>query len=145
MKQGSLNRVLRAASALYHFDVRDAVAFPRHTGGRNIVYRLDAARVLRVSKLRDRTPEDYLAETEYIHYLAANGAPVTDVLPSVNGRNVEMIAEGEDRFAVSVFQTAQGDQIAAHGYQYREGAPLEEYWFNTGKALGCVSKFGTVA
>jgi len=61
---------------------------------------------------------------------------VADVLPSLSGKLVErIICEGVE-IAVSMFQRAKGDQIADHGYQYREGAPVEEYWFNTGKVLG---------
>ncbi len=37
---------------------------------------------------------------------------------------------------VSVFTVANGDQIAEHGYQYRENVPLSEYFYNTGKTLG---------
>ena len=127
---------LRQAAALWNFDAARAETVPGHKGGRNLVFRLGADRVLRLSALTDRTEEDYLAETEYVHYLAGNGASVADAYPSVNGRFAEILADGESRCAAAVFQTAQGDQIADHGYRYREGAPLEEYWFNTGKTLG---------
>ena len=132
MTEEILNRALYAASALYGFDVCDARKVPGHRGGRNAVFRLGDERVLRVSGLTDRALHDYLAETEYVRFLAENGAPVADVCASVNGRFVETAAS----CAVSVFQTAKGDQIADHGYRYREGAPIEEYWFNTGRVLG---------
>ena len=130
------NRILDAASVLYRFDARIAAEIPGHRGGRNRVYRLGGERVLRVSASADRTFSDYLAETEYVRYLAQNGAPVADVYPSVNGKYAEPFPEAGKNCVLSVFQTAKGDQIADHGYRYREGAPIEEYWFNTGKALG---------
>lgn len=37
----------------------------------------------------DRTFEDYLAETEFVYYLALNEAPVADVQRSANGNFVE--------------------------------------------------------
>lgn len=37
---------------------------------------------------------------------------------------------------LSLFERAEGDQLAAHGYRYIEGRPLTELWFNTGALLG---------
>ena len=52
--------------------------------------------VLRISDLGDRTGEDYLAETEFVRYLAENGAPAADVIPSVHGRLAERVeADGK--------------------------------------------------
>ena len=106
-----------------------------HQGGRNEIYILEKEDrfVLRLSRLHDRTEESYLAETEFVHYLAQNGASVADVIPSVNRRLVERINEND--FA-SLFEYAHGMLISDNGYRYREGAPLSEYFFNTGKALG---------
>ena len=56
-----------------------------HEGGRNqivIVSRNGEKQyVLRVSAFGDRCEEEYLAETEFVHFLAANGVPVADVRP----------------------------------------------------------------
>ena len=109
---------------------------PEHEGGRNSIFVIENAegkkRVLRISMLDDRTEEDYFAETEFIHFLAANGASVTDVIPSVNGKFVEHIG---GKFA-SLFEYAPGMLISDNGYRYRDGVPLEEYFFNTGKTIG---------
>jgi len=109
---------------------------PEHEGGRNTILVLQNTegkkRVLRISALKDRAEEDYLAETDFIHYLAENGAPVADVIPSGDGNLVE---HAGDMFA-SLFEYAPGMLISDNGYRYRDGAPLEEYFFNTGKALG---------
>ena len=47
--------------------------------------------VLRISALDDRTMEEYEAETEFVHYLAKNGASVADVIPSRSGKLVEFM------------------------------------------------------
>ena len=110
--------------------------WPEHEGGRNTIFVIEnnkgEKRVLRISTLEDRTEEDYRAETEFIHYLAENGASVADGIPSVNGNFVEQI---DDSFVIS-FEYAPGMLISDNGYRYRDGAPLEEYFFNTGKTLG---------
>ncbi len=116
---------------LYNIDLSEITAYPTHEGGRNAVYRV-GDKVIRISKNIDRTYADQLAETEYVHYLALGGANTVDVIASVNGRLVEQV----DGAYVSIFTVAKGDQIAEHGYSYREGAPLSEYFYNTGKVLG---------
>lgn len=115
-----------------------------HEGGRNrivIVSRNgDKQYVLRISTLGDRSEGDYLAETEFVRFLAENGAPVADVIPSVQGRLVERVeADGKAAF-VSLFAYAKGMLMADNGYRYREGAPLSEYFYNTGKALGAIHR-----
>lgn len=115
-----------------------------HEGGRNriaIVSRNGEKRyVLRISALGDRTESDYLAETEFVRFLAENGAPVADVIPSVHGRLVERADADGKAVYVSLFAYAKGMLMAENGYRYREGAPLSEYFFNTGKALGAIHR-----
>jgi Ser/Thr protein kinase RdoA (MazF antagonist) len=110
-----------------------------HEGGRNLVFRCEGeagTRYLRLSCMNDRDLEDYLSETEFVHYLAQQGAPVADALPSVNGRLVEVFETSQGTVYASLFEEAVGDQLAARGYRYREGVPLSEYFFNCGKCLG---------
>ncbi|MBP5489892.1 MAG: phosphotransferase [Lachnospiraceae bacterium] len=100
--------------------------------------------VLRISATGDRREENYLAETEFVHYLAVGGALVADVIPSKNGRLVEHIASENDTdkavvFA-SLFEFAKGMLLCDNGYRYREGAPLTEYFYNTGKTLGAIHR-----
>ncbi len=128
------------------FDIEDYTFTPvaGHEGGRNRIIIVskneDKQYILRISDLGDRSEKDYLAETEYIHYLAENGAPVADVIPSVNGRLVEsMEAEGKTIY-VSLFAYAKGMLLVDNGYRYREGASLDEYFYNTGKALGAIHR-----
>ena len=131
--------ILQQAIALFALqqDRIDQVA--GHEGGRNLVFRCEGAagsRYLRLSCTNDRELADYLSETEFVHFLAQNGAPVADVIPSVNGNLVEQIGTQQGTVFVSLFEEAAGEQLAARGYQYREGAPLTEYFFNCGKCLG---------
>ena len=110
-----------------------------HKGGRNLVFRCEGAagtRYLRLSCMNDRSVEDYLSETEFVHYLAQHGAPVADALPSINGCLVEVIGTPQGTVYASLFEEAVGEQLASRGYRYREGVPLSEYFFNCGKCLG---------
>ncbi len=119
-----------------------------HEGGRNqiiIVSRNGENKyVLRVSDLDDRSENDYLAETEFVRFLAENGAPVADVIPSVHGKLVERMEVDGKAVYVSLFAYAKGMLLADNGYRYREGAPLSEYFYNTGKALGAIHRLSKV-
>lgn len=111
-----------------------------HEGGRNLIYvcqrQGEAEYVLRISALEDREERDYLAETDFVHYLAQGGAAVADVLTSISGRLVEKVLwNGKEAF-VSLFRYAKGMLISDNGYRYRDGAPMSEYFYNTGKTLG---------
>ena len=132
------------AIALYRLEDYDLRPVPGHEGGRNQVYICskngEKRYVLRISALGDRTEEDYLAETEFVRYLAENGAPVADVIPSVHGKLAERIEQDGKTAFVSVFEYAKGMLLSDNGYRYREGAPLEEYFYNTGKALGAIHR-----
>ncbi len=136
--------MIQKAMTLYALEGYEYTPVSAHPGGRNQVYfcRKNGADkyVLRISSLEDRTEEDYLAETEFIRYLAANGAPVADVIPSVQGRLVESIETNGKKIYLSLFEYAKGMLISDNGYRYRNGAPLEEYFYNTGKALGAIHR-----
>ena len=147
--------------SLWDFDCHEVEG---HEGGRNRIFICSKGGekrfVLRISATGDRSENDYLAETEFVHYLAENGAPVADVIPSVNGKLVEVIdgdcadsgATGVGGVApvfFSLFEYAKGMLLAENAYRYREGAPLSEYFFNTGKTLGKIhalsKNYGPVA
>ncbi|MBR6535902.1 MAG: phosphotransferase [Lachnospiraceae bacterium] len=136
---------LEYAKAVFALEEYKCTQVAGHEGGRNLVYVCskdgENKYVLRISSLGDREEKDYLAETEFVRYLAANGAPVADAIPSVYGRLVECAeAEGETSY-ISLFVYAKGMLICDNGYRYREGAPLEEYFYNTGKVLGMIHRF----
>lgn len=153
-----MKRILEHAKQLYSLDECNFTPVSDHEGGRNqiVIVRRNGQKkfVLRISATGDRTKNDYLAETDFVHYLAENGAPVADVIPSASGKLVEIIdgadsseasdctdsiAAGDDGAApvfISLFEYAKGMLLADNAYRYREGAPLSEYFFNTGKTLG---------
>ncbi|MBP5332138.1 MAG: phosphotransferase [Lachnospiraceae bacterium] len=153
-----MNRILEQVKFLFSMEDCTFTPISGHEGGRNqiiIVSRNGEKQyVLRISALGDRSEKDYLAETEFIRFLTENGAPVADVIPSVYGRLVECVevddngkpveyveadANGKAVY-VSLFAYAKGMLIADNGYGYREGAPLSEYFYNTGKALGAIHR-----
>ena len=140
--------MIEQAVKLFSLQDYDCHEIEGHEGGRNRIFicSKDGEKrfVLRVSANGDRTEKDYIAETEFVHYLAQNGALVADVIPSVNGKLVEVVEasggaacdSGASPVFISLFEYAKGMLLCDNGYRYREGAPLEEYFFNTGKTLG---------
>ena len=143
-----MKRILEQAKHLFALDGCTFTPVSGHEGGRNrivIVSRNGEKQyVLRISALGDRSEEDYLAETEFVRFLAENGAPVADVIPSVQGRLVEYMEADGKAVYVSLFAYAKGMLMVENGYRYREGAPLSEYFYNTGKALGAIHRLSKV-
>lgn len=139
-----MNRILEKAKHLYALEDYNFTPVSGHEGGRNqimIISRTGEKQfVLRVSALGDRSENNYLAETEFVRFLVQNGAPVADVIPSVQGRLVERMEADGKAVYVSLFACAKGMLIADNGYRYREGTPLSEYFYNTGKALGAIHR-----
>ena len=140
--------ILEEAKRLFALENHSFTPVSGHAGGRNRVVTVsrngEKRYVLRISALGDRSGNDYLAETEFVRFLAENGAPVADVLPSVHGRLVERITVDGKAVYVSLFAWAKGMLLAGNGYRYREGAPLCEYFYNTGKALGTIHRLAKV-
>ena len=136
--------VLEQVKHLYPLADCTFTTMPGHEGGRNqivIVSRNGEKQyVLRISALRDRNEEQYLAETEFVRFLAKCGAPVADVIPSVQDRLVKRLEADGKAVYVSLFAFAKGMLIADNGYRYRKEAPLGEYFWNTGKALGAIHR-----
>ncbi|MBR5344335.1 MAG: phosphotransferase [Clostridia bacterium] len=137
-------KIPEQATALYALDNCEFFPVPGHDGGRNKAWIIrqngEKKYVLRVSDLDDRAEEDYLAETEFIHYLAANSGPVADVIPSIHNRLVEHVDWNGKKVFVILFSYAKGIFLYDNGYRYREGASLEEYFFNTGRTLGAIHR-----
>ena len=136
--------ILEVARELFLLEDYDCIQVAGHEGGRNLVYvcsqKGERKYVLRISILGDRKETDYLAETEFVRYLAEKGAPVADVIPSGHGKLVECVEAGEEMCYISLFAYAKGMLICDNGYRYRDGAPLEEYFYNTGKVLGAIHR-----
>lgn len=135
--------ILDTALQLYFQSPCVSNMIPGHEGGRNLVFVVekgDDKYVLRLSSLEDRREEDFLAELEFIHYLAQHGAPVADVIPSMNGNLLETVKTPQKTVFVSLFEYAKGKLLWENQYRYREGVPIEEYFFNTGKTLGAIHR-----
>jgi len=139
-----LNSIYERAKVIYNLDSYEFSQVAGRDGGRNYVFVCskdgENKYVLRISGLGDRTEEEYLAETEFVRYLASNRAPVADVIPSVNDKLVECMEVDGVKNYISLFAYAKGMLICDNGYRYREGAPLEEYFYNTGKVLGAIHR-----
>lgn len=134
------SHLLPAIRERYGLDNTQISVIEAHEGGRNLFYLCEnedaGDKVIRIAFLPDRNAQDFLSELEFIRYLATHGAGVADVIDSRQGRLLEEISHDGQRFFVSVFEKAKGDQLADRGYRYREGAPLTEYFYHCGKTLG---------
>ena len=143
-----MNNILEYSKKLYGLEGFELKAVSGHDGGRNNVFVCskngESKYVLRVSSLEDRSEEEYLAELEFVRFLAENGAPVANVRLSVNSRLLESLAEGDNKIYLSLFDYAKGMLISDNGYRYREGAPLSEYFVNTGKSLGKIHRLSKI-
>ncbi|WP_413408822.1 phosphotransferase enzyme family protein [Paenibacillus amylolyticus] len=136
----SNTHLLTLVSELFHLEGYNIQLIPPHEGGRNVVYICEQegreSLILRVSFLPDRKREDYIAELEYVRYLFEHGASVSNVVSSKKGHLLEEITYDEHTFFVCMFVKAKGKLLVENHYQYREGVPLSEYYYNSGKVLG---------
>lgn len=132
--------LLPLVSQLYQLEGYEIRPVKSHEGGRNFVYTCEkegaSSKVIRISFLKDRSREDFLAELEYIRYLFDHGASVSNVVNSKKGNLLEEITHDNHTFFVCMFEKARGKMLAENNYQYREGVPITEYYYNCGKILG---------
>lgn len=132
--------LLPVVSERYGLDGYECQQIPPHEGGRNVVYTCEkegaGAKILRISFLTDRSREDVLGEMEYVRYLFEHGGSVSNVISSRQGNLVEEITHNNHTFFICLFEKAKGKLLIENQYQYREGAPLSEYFYNCGKVLG---------
>jgi len=146
VKQISETHLLPQIVELYGLSGYAIKPIDGHEGGRNLIYVCEqsggsmksekSGKIIRIAFLNDRSREDFLAETEYIRYLHEHGGSVSNVVDSLNGNMVEEIIHDNHTYFVCVFEKAKGKQLAENGYQYREGVPISEYYYNCGKTIG---------
>ena len=139
-KQISGTHLLPTITELYGLNGYEIKPIDGHEGGRNLVFVCEKEgaipKIVRISFLDDRNRNDFLAETEYIRYLHQHGGSVSNVVNSCNGNMIEEIVHDNHTYFACVFEKAKGKQLAENGYQYREGVPISEYYYNCGKTLG---------
>lgn len=132
--------LLPLISELFGLEGYEIQLIPAHEGGRNLVYTCEReaadAKILRIAFLPDRNREDLLGEIEYIKYLFEHGGSVSDVVSSSKGNWLVEITHDNHTFFVCLFEKAKGKMLVENNYQYREGAPITEYYYNCGKVLG---------
>ena len=143
-----MSKIIEQAKKTYSLEDCTFTTVSGHEGGRNqiVIVSRDGEKqyVLRISAFGDRSENDYLAETEFVRFLAENGAPVANVIPSDQNRLVECVEADGKLVYVSLFAYAKGMLLADNSYRYREGAPLSEYFYNTGKALGAIHRLSKI-
>ena len=135
----TIQPLLPQIAGLYAVAPGDLQLYPDYDGCQNLVffYEREAAHyVLRVSFREDRTPDQVLAEIDFVRYLHENGVRVSPPVASREGRYVEVISTNALPFAVVSFEKAHGHRLPDRHYQYRKGASIDEYWRNWGGLLG---------
>lgn len=124
---------------LYNLDRTCFSLLDGHEGCQNIIFMYSKNTVelaVRISFRKDRSFNDVLAETHFVNFLFENGVRVSNPVKSVNGNFAENISvQGMDFYTV-VFTKAKGESLPANGYRYRDGAPIDEYFYNYGKMIG---------
>ncbi|MFJ7666613.1 phosphotransferase enzyme family protein [Lysinibacillus sp. NPDC097195] len=132
--------LLPLISEIYGLEGYEIKPVNAHTGGRNVVYTCEKEgtnpKILRIAFLKDRSREDFLGEVEYIRYLFEHGGSVSDVVNSLKGNLLEEVTHNNHTFFVCLFEKAKGKMLVENHYQYREGVPMTEYYYNCGKVLG---------
>jgi len=126
---------------------REALALvPGYEGCVNLVYTYERAGkplILRISFRPDRSAEMIASELHFVEYLAEHGVRVSRPVRSEDGRLLEVIeADGVPLHVVS-FARGKGMRVPDNGYQYREDAPIEEYFRNWGSVLGQMHALAT--
>ena len=132
--------LLRRITELYGLTDYCLTRIAPHEGGRNLVYLCEKegldAKIIRIAFLNDRSPQDFLAELEYVRYLSEHGANVSNVISSQTGNLMEEMVHDNHTFSVCLFERARGKMLVENDYRYRDGAPIHEYFYNCGKTLG---------
>ena len=131
--------LLPQIAKLYAIEPDDLQLYPDYDGCQNLTYfykRNDIHHVLRVSFRNDRSPDQILAELDFIRYLHENGVRVSPPVESLEGRYMEIISSDFYQFAVVSFERAPGHRLPDKGYKYRDGASIDEYYVNWGRLLG---------
>ncbi len=131
--------LLPLVTKLYGLEGYEIKLVNAHIGGRNVVYTCDKEgdnKIIRIAFLNDRSREDFLGEVEYIRYLFEHGGSVSDVVNFQRGNLMEEITHNNHTFFVCLFEKAKGKMLAENNYRYREGVPITEYYYNSGKVLG---------
>lgn len=139
-----LEKIIDYCERIYELRDYNFRLVDEHEGGRNIVFicskNMVDEYVLRISQLSDREEDDYLAELEFIHYLAQKGANVSNVILSKNEKMVECVEFSGKKTYICLFEYAKGMLISENGYKYCDGHPITEYFYNTGKVLGKIHR-----
>jgi Ser/Thr protein kinase RdoA (MazF antagonist) len=133
------NQVLDTAARLFNTSPGALSKFDDYEGCANLVYHYEyegQPRILRLSYRPDRSVELIQAELHFVEHLAAGGVRVSRPLPSIHGNMLEVIPTSQVDFIVVSFVKGRGMRVPDNNYQYRPGAPIQEYFQNWGQVLG---------
>lgn len=121
----------------------DLGKFEDYEGCSNLVYHYEKEgqpRILRISYNPERPLKLIQSELHFVQYLAEGGVRVSIPLMSENGNFIEVLREEGIDFTAVSFLKGRGMRVPDNGYRYREGVPIQEYFYNWGKVLGQMHK-----
>ncbi|WP_456280015.1 phosphotransferase enzyme family protein [Bacillus sp. K7] len=105
-------KVLAEASIIYGF-TRDQVQFL--ADAENYVYEFakdNESYILKITHTIRRSPDYIMGEMEWLHHLAEGGLSVAKPIPSLNGKDVEEVPDGNGgAFLLRVYEKAPGHKV----------------------------------
>ncbi|MFX0108306.1 MAG: phosphotransferase enzyme family protein [Candidatus Hodarchaeota archaeon] len=134
MTENWLQTALEKVSVLYEFTVDRLVKLGG--GFENKMFGFDVPDnrfVVRVTPPSHKTLNEVEAEMDWLLYLAENGAPVTRVVPSLNGNLVETVATDAGPIVVVCFEWAPGHLLTKEDFS----PEIFETW---GEAVGVLHR-----
>jgi len=111
------------AQALGLWNVQ-APALTAHVAGPNVVVEVpapdSASMYLRLTPQAHRTPEQLLAELEFVQYLQARGGPAAGVVAARDGAMLHSIEHEGRAWHAAVFAEAPGDRISWGDHEHNQ-------------------------
>jgi Ser/Thr protein kinase RdoA (MazF antagonist) len=133
------SELLERICSLYKIEREQLTIYPEYEGCQNIVFFYSLGNseyVLRVTYRNDRSFEDIQGEVHFINYLFENSVSVSNPVKSQENHFVEKLDASGINFYVVVFNKAKGIRLPDNNYKYRDGIPINEFYYNYGKTLG---------
>jgi Ser/Thr protein kinase RdoA (MazF antagonist) len=91
---------------------------------------------LRISYRKDRNPEMYHTELNFLNYLSENDYPCPKPIKSQNGNFCEQYQVQEHLITASLFSEIKGLHIYERQFQLPQGVTFTQFWQHCGKTLG---------
>lgn len=130
------NKDLILLKALNVFDINTSDIKTNEIGNStNLIYDIENKNkkyILRISKQTYEYLPQYEAEIDYLNYLFTKGINVSEVIPSINNKLVEVIVYNNEHYFISLFTKANGHHPQIDNLDEWN----EELFYQWGKTMG---------